>query len=146
QAGDRVRGAGARGHEDAADLAGRAGIALRHVDRTLFVPDEDVADVVLLEDLVIDRQHRAARVAEDHLDALVPERLNHHLRTGHLPRHLRLSVRAVTCTRKSPRGSFGGAWEPLWPTVTGPCAKPQALRGSGSSPTRLPCCCAADII
>ncbi len=46
-------------------LAGRAGIAFGRMARALLVAHQDVADVVLLEDLVIDRQHRAARIAEN---------------------------------------------------------------------------------
>ena len=40
---------------------------------------------VLLEQRVVDRQHRAARIAEDVLDALIGERLDHHFRAGHFP-------------------------------------------------------------
>ena len=40
--------------------------------------------LVLLEDRVVDREHRAARIAEDVLDALVLHRLDHHLGAGHL--------------------------------------------------------------
>ena len=41
------------------------------------------ATFVLLEQRVIDRQHRAAGIAEDVLDALVGERLDHHFGAGH---------------------------------------------------------------
>ena len=44
-------------------------------------------DLVLLDDLVIDRQHRAARIAEYVLDALVDQRLDDHLRARHLSFH-----------------------------------------------------------
>jgi hypothetical protein len=102
-AGDGVGGAGARGDQHDAGLAGRAGIALGHVHRALFVAHQDVADVVLLEELVIDRQHGAAGIAEDHLDALILERLNHHLRAGHLLRAGRAST--ATCRMRK----FSGA-------------------------------------
>jgi hypothetical protein len=36
----------------------------------LLVAHQDVLDRVLLENLVIDRQHRSARISEDMLDAL----------------------------------------------------------------------------
>jgi hypothetical protein len=55
QAGDGVGGAGARGHQHHAGLAGGAGIAFGGMHRALFVAHQDVADVVLLKDLVIDR-------------------------------------------------------------------------------------------
>jgi hypothetical protein len=38
------------------------------------VTHQDVLDVVLLENLVIDRQHRAARIAEYMLHTLILER------------------------------------------------------------------------
>ena len=50
----------------------------------LLVAHEDVLDVVLLEQLVIDRKDRAARIAEQVQDAVVLQRLHHHLRAGHL--------------------------------------------------------------
>ena len=83
EAGDRVGGAGTRGHQHAADLAGRARIAFGGVHRALLVAHQDVLDLLLLEQRVIDRQHRAARIAEDVLDALIGERLDHHFGAGH---------------------------------------------------------------
>ncbi len=83
QAGDGVGGAGARGDEHAADLAGRARIAFRGMDRALLVAHEDVLEPILLEQLVIDRQHRAAGIAENMLDALIGESLEHHLGACH---------------------------------------------------------------
>ena len=53
------------------------------MDRALLVAHQDVLDLVLLEDRVVDRQHRAARIAEDVLDALIGERLDHHFGAGH---------------------------------------------------------------
>ncbi len=52
----------------------------------LLVAHEDVLDLLLLEDLVIDRQDRAAGIAEDMLDPLVGQRLQHDLGTRHLIR------------------------------------------------------------
>ena len=46
---DGVGGAGAGGHQDAADFAGRARITLGSVHRTLFVPHQDVLHLLLLE-------------------------------------------------------------------------------------------------
>jgi len=50
----------------------------------LLVPHEDVPHLLLLKQLVIDRQHRPAGITEDVQHAIVPERLHHHFRTGHL--------------------------------------------------------------
>ena len=82
QAGDRVGGTGAGGHQDDADLAGRAGIAFGRVDGRLLVADQDVADLVLLEQRIVERKHRTAGITEDHLHALIDQRLDHHLRAG----------------------------------------------------------------
>jgi hypothetical protein len=60
---------------------------------TLFVTDEDVLDVVLLENLIVDRQHCAARIAEEMLDAIVLQGLENDLRARH-PIACRLIVRA----------------------------------------------------
>jgi hypothetical protein len=72
--GDRIGGAGTRGHQHAADLAGRARIALGRVHGTLLVAHQNMPDPILrLEQRVIDRQHRAARIAEHHLNPLLLE-------------------------------------------------------------------------
>ena len=53
----------------------------------LLVAHENVLDAVLLEQLVIDRQHGAAGIAENMLDALIGESLEHHLGARHCARH-----------------------------------------------------------
>ena len=88
QAGDRVGRAGAGRHQHAADLAGRARIAFRGMHRALLVAHQDVPDLVLREQRVVDRQHRAARIAEQVLDALIGERLDHHFGAGHFACHV----------------------------------------------------------
>src|SRR5207244_9725240 len=45
--------------------------------RALFVPDQHVLELVLLEQLVIDIEDRAARIAEDVLDAFLLEAADH---------------------------------------------------------------------
>ena len=74
---------GPGGDQHDAGLAGRARIAFGRMAGALLVADQDVLDLVLLEDLVIDRQHRAARIAENMLDAIVLQRLQHHFGAGH---------------------------------------------------------------
>ena len=103
---------GPGGDQHDARLAGRARIALGRVDRALFVPHEDVADVVLLEDLVVDREYGAAGIAEDHLHALLLQGTHHHLRSGHRLGHLIRSVlrRPSLAHKKAPEGVSGGAW------------------------------------
>ena len=78
-----VGGARAGGDQRDADAAGRAGIAFGRMAGALLVTDEDMLDIVLLDDLVIDRQDRAAGIAEDVLDALVLQRPDDHFRAGH---------------------------------------------------------------
>ncbi len=54
------------------------------MDGALLVAHQDVAHLVLVEQRVIDRQHGAAGIAEQVLDALVGERLDDHLGPAHL--------------------------------------------------------------
>jgi hypothetical protein len=53
------------------------------VHGALLVPHQDVLNFVLLEQRVVDRQHRAAGIAEQVLNALIGERRYHHFRAGH---------------------------------------------------------------
>ena len=75
EAGDGVGRAGAGGDEQAADLAGRAGVAFRRMGRALLVAHQYVLDLGLMEKRVIDRQDRAAGIAEQGRHALDPARL-----------------------------------------------------------------------
>ena len=102
EAGDGIGGAGAGGDEHHADLAGGAGIALGRMHRRLLVAHQDVLDMVLVEQRVVDRQHRAARIAEDVLDALVGEGLDHHLGAGHLLRHGQLPAEPLVPAGAAP--------------------------------------------
>ena len=118
QAGDRVGRARPGGDQHAADLAGRARIALGGMHRALLVPHQDVAHLVLLEQRIIDRQHRAAGIAENVLDALIGKRRHHHFRAGHLchcslrslPFRLTLSgLQRFQVIKKGPRRAPGFA-------------------------------------
>ncbi len=141
QAGDRVGRARARRHQHAADLAGRARIAFGGVHRALLVAHQDVADAVLrLEQRVVDRQHRAAGIAEDVLHALIGERLDHHFGAGHLchgPLHslvlsLGHSVVGILDNKKGPRRAPGSrtATSRRWIIHPRRCA---SIRGSARS-------------
>src|SRR4029453_16890146 len=72
-AGDRIRDARSGGDQRHADLGRRARIAIRGMHGALLVAHENVLDLVLLEELVVDVEDRAARIAEDVLDALFLE-------------------------------------------------------------------------
>ena len=104
QAGDRIGRAGAGGHQHAADLAGGARIAFGRMHRALLVAHQDVLDLLLLEQLVVDRQHRAAGIAEDVLHALVGQGLDHHFRAGHFLCHRPLQPRSSSGIKKGPHG------------------------------------------
>ena len=65
------------GNEEDAGAPRGAGVALCGVGGSLLVPDKNMPDAAILEERVIDRQHRAARIAEDDLDPLVLEGLDH---------------------------------------------------------------------
>ena len=106
---DGVGRARAGGDEQNPDLAGRARVTFRRMARALLVAHENVAKLVLMEDGVVNREHCAARIAEDHLDALVLQRLDDHLRAGHLLGHigtLRL-FSSTTNSRQQKRPSRG---------------------------------------
>ena len=71
QSGDRIGRARPGGDQHGADLAGRARIAFGGVHGALLVPHQDVLHLVLVEQRVVDRQHRAAGIAKNVLDALI---------------------------------------------------------------------------
>ena len=74
--GDAVGGARPRSDQNRAHLAGGARVAFRRVDRALLVPHQDVAQLVLLEDGVVDGQYRAAGIAEHDVYAEIDQRAN----------------------------------------------------------------------
>jgi len=53
----------------------------------LFVAHQNMADTILLENFVVNRQHSAARISEYRVHALIFKGLHHHFRTGHLTCH-----------------------------------------------------------
>src|SRR5437588_9664052 len=53
----------------------------------LLVAHEDVADGILMEYRVVDRQDGAAGIAEDHVDALILQGFDDHFGTAHLLHH-----------------------------------------------------------
>src|SRR6202043_3817175 len=69
----------------------------------LLVPHQDVLDIALLENLVIDRKHRAAGVAEDVLDAMIDQRPHDHGCAGHLVRIVALVAHGLLRMRFSAR-------------------------------------------
>ncbi len=85
-AGDGIGRSGAGGDEHDAGLAGGAGIALCRMRRRLFVAHQDVADLLLVEDRVVNRKHRAAGIAEHDLHTEVGQRLDQNVRAA-LLRH-----------------------------------------------------------
>ena len=64
---------GTGGDQAYPDLLARPRVAVGRVRCSLLVPHQDVLDLVLLEQRVVDVEHRAARVAEDVLDPLLLE-------------------------------------------------------------------------
>ena len=69
---------------------------------------QNVLHGVLLEQRVIDRQNRAAGIAENRIDALVLEGFDDYFRTGHLFRHrlLRSVWSGVQDNKKGPLGGL----------------------------------------
>ena len=93
ETGDGIGRAGPGRHEHDADTTRRAGVTLRGVYGALLVTHEHVGNLVLLDQLIVDRQNRTAWIAEDVLDALILQGLQDHLGTVH-----------CTCHRLAPRG------------------------------------------
>ena len=85
--GDDVRRAGTGCDEHDARLARRPRIAFGGMRRAAFLADEDVADTLLLEQRVVDRQDGAAGIAEHDLDAEIAQRLDQYVRATLLARH-----------------------------------------------------------
>ena len=54
---DAVGGAGTRGHQHSAHLAGGAGVTVRHVHCGLLVPHQDMLHLAVFEESVIDVEH-----------------------------------------------------------------------------------------
>jgi hypothetical protein len=71
EAGDGIRRAGTGRHQHHANLAGRACIPFGGMDGGLLVPHQDVAELVLLEERVIERKDGAAGIPENNLDTLI---------------------------------------------------------------------------
>src|SRR5690606_35860428 len=76
ETGNSIGGTGAGSDEHNARLARRTRIALGRVNRALLMANENVANLVLLEKRVIDRQDSAARIAENRVHALIDQRLD----------------------------------------------------------------------
>ena len=132
QAGDRVGGAGTRGHQHAADLAGRARIAFGRMHGALLVPHQNVLHAVrLLEQRVVDRQHRAARIAENVLRRPDRRAPRSPFRRRSFPWSCQLHVYSSPCAslgnQKGPRGPCTAHRQsPAWPSHPRRCA---SLRG-----------------
>src|ERR1700742_715117 len=78
----------------------------------LLVPNQDVLDLALLENLVIDRKHRATGIAEEVLDAMIDQRAHDHGCAGHLVRIVALVTHGWLRMRRSWRGVLAGlVWE-----------------------------------
>ena len=81
-AGDQVGRPGAGGRKADADLAGRAGIAVRRVAGALFMSRQDMADLVAIGiQLVVYVQNRTARIAEDGIHSLLQQAFQQDFRT-----------------------------------------------------------------
>ncbi|MNR23611.1 hypothetical protein D3C85_1406400 [compost metagenome] len=82
-AGHGIGHARAGSHQGDADLARGARVAIRGMDRSLLVAHQDVLELLLLVELVVDVQHRAAGVAPDVFDAFFGECVTENFRTDH---------------------------------------------------------------
>src|SRR5438874_12158697 len=88
EAGYRVGGTRAARHQHHPDPPGRSGIAFGGMDRAPLLTHQDVAQRILLEQRIVDREDRAAGIAEYDIDALIDERLDDDISsTDRLGRH-----------------------------------------------------------
>ena len=113
QAGHRIGGAWTGGHQKHAGLAARPGEALGGMRRSLFVAHQHMLDEILVKQGVVDRQDRAARIAENGFDSLVPQRPDDHFRSGHQIGHVLLqpvplerlfAISQIWAIKKAPEG------------------------------------------
>ena len=86
-AGHGIGGAGAGGDEHHANLAAAARIAFGGMHGGLFMANENMADAILLEQRIINRQHGAAGIAKDHLYPQIGEGLHNNVGAGHFRAH-----------------------------------------------------------
>ncbi len=84
QAGHRIGGARPGGHEHHAHPAGGAGKTLGGMHRAAFLAHQHMADRVLFEQFVIDREDGPTWIAEYVRNALIHERFQNDLCSGHL--------------------------------------------------------------
>jgi hypothetical protein len=105
---------------------------------------QDMLHLFLLKQRVVNRQHRAAGIAENVLDALIGECRDHHFRAGHLS-HRTLHSLAVGAGRESIDGnkskSSNEHSNTYWNQVTkkgleGPWSRTATSRGWPSHPRR----------
>ncbi len=80
---DGIRSARPRCHQHDANLPRRARIPFGRMHGTALLAHQDMLHGLLLKHLVVNRQHRAARIPEHMLNALIGERLEHHFSSGH---------------------------------------------------------------
>src|SRR3954467_15865592 len=78
----------------------------------LLVPHQNVLDFALLENLVIDRKHRAAGIAEHVLDAMIDQGAHDHCCAGHLVGIVALVAHGLLWMRCWRRFRFGEHWLP----------------------------------
>jgi hypothetical protein len=73
------------------------------VHRTPFLAHQDVAQCVLLEERVVNRQNRTARIAENDIDALIHQGFDDDIRsTDRLGRHDMLQSTGRWLPRRAP--------------------------------------------
>ena len=110
-AGDGIGRAGAGGDQDDAGLAGRAGIALRHVGCALFMADQHMLDRGVIVERVINGQHRAAGIAEHDLDTEIDQAFNQYVRAALFGHDKSFSYDASPVLSDS--GPAIARWQPL---------------------------------
>ena len=84
QAGHRIGRAGAGSDKHNAAFTAGTGIALSRMGCALFMADENMLNILLLEQFVINRQHSPAGIAENMLHAIIAQGLQDDLSAVYL--------------------------------------------------------------
>jgi hypothetical protein len=67
------------------------------------VPHQNVANAVVAEQLIVDRQHRATRVAEDEFDTLADQAFDQYRSAAAFLRHVSIPLQNATAGKKRTR-------------------------------------------
>ena len=77
-------------HQHHPDFTRRTGIAFGRMNRPLLMARQDVADMILLKQRIINRQHRATRVTKNDINPLILQGFYQYICTSHFTHRARI--------------------------------------------------------